>query len=626
MSTSYPAFLGALPPPEEFPGGGPVDGYTHAAWYYAAQAANSAAAAQQIADAIEAQISASIYSFGAVGDGIADDGPAFALAHAWSIATGGEVQLPAGTFLANNVGVVTTAKASKWRGLGGICKVKAGTGSHCFFNLSGASVGFRCLDVQFDGANLSNQGVGSPNGECSVIAMYSGSATAFDIRGNWFRAIPTAAVDHRMHAVQIVAGSGRFIGNESDQCYGDTFNFNAGYFEILGNRASLCGDGGIAMNNDARGPVMGNFVYRCDLGIGCGPEGTTASPDHTLLIEGNEIVGCGDGINMGWYAYVGREGPRNFKVVGNTFDRCYRTGIRYDASAATFVGNGAIVGNTFSAMGDATFGTPGEGRAIIVGCSGVTVTGNTVLDGTGTQIASGNNVTAVAFVANTLIRRAAADLAKTGIGLGAGSSGVCVGNVFSGHTALAINDASGAPRNWTKQGNTLNGAAAGQGLAPSIFAPATETVDLGNGQGTALSIGGATPAQVNYLGVAGQAAGVNPELNALGADTNVGMNVVTKGNGRHRFGNGGSIANLHLEIGGGVTNPANYFRLTGNTATNPPRINAEGSDADIDLQLVPKANGKVRFGTLTVNADAPITGYILVKDDGGTLRKLAVIA
>lgn len=71
---------------------------------------------------------------------------------------------------------------------------------------------------------------------------------------------------------------------------------------------------------------------------------------------------------------------------------------------------------------------------------------------------------------------------------------------------------------------------------------------------------------------------------------------------------------------------ANYLTMYSNIAANPPRIQSEGSDANIDLRLLPKGTGAVRFGTHTANADAPIVGYITVKDDAGTLRKLAVIA
>lgn len=58
-----------------------------------------------------------------------------------------------------------------------------------------------------------------------------------------------------------------------------------------------------------------------------------------------------------------------------------------------------------------------------------------------------------------------------------------------------------------------------------------------------------------------------------------------------------------------------------------PQLEASGTNTSIDLQLTPKGtSGRVRFGTLTATADAPITGYIEIKDAGGTVRKLAVIA
>jgi hypothetical protein len=55
-------------------------------------------------------------------------------------------------------------------------------------------------------------------------------------------------------------------------------------------------------------------------------------------------------------------------------------------------------------------------------------------------------------------------------------------------------------------------------------------------------------------------------------------------------------------------------------------MSAAGSDTNIDIALTPKGTGVLRFGTLTANADAPITGYITIKDSSGTTRKLAIIA
>ena len=56
-------------------------------------------------------------------------------------------------------------------------------------------------------------------------------------------------------------------------------------------------------------------------------------------------------------------------------------------------------------------------------------------------------------------------------------------------------------------------------------------------------------------------------------------------------------------------------------------VQAAGPSANHDLQLAGKGStGYVRFGTNTASADAPVVGYITIKDASGALRKLAVIA
>lgn len=75
-----------------------------------------------------------------------------------------------------------------------------------------------------------------------------------------------------------------------------------------------------------------------------------------------------------------------------------------------------------------------------------------------------------------------------------------------------------------------------------------------------------------------------------------------------------------------VASTVNYLDFWGAATGGPVEISAGGSDTNIDLKLVPQGTGNVRFGTLTANADAPVTGYITIKDAGGTTRKLAVIA
>ena len=57
-----------------------------------------------------------------------------------------------------------------------------------------------------------------------------------------------------------------------------------------------------------------------------------------------------------------------------------------------------------------------------------------------------------------------------------------------------------------------------------------------------------------------------------------------------------------------------------------PQIAPIGDAADIDLRLSSKGAGLVRYGVYAAQDDAPVTGYITIKDAGGALRKLAVIA
>lgn len=70
----------------------------------------------------------------------------------------------------------------------------------------------------------------------------------------------------------------------------------------------------------------------------------------------------------------------------------------------------------------------------------------------------------------------------------------------------------------------------------------------------------------------------------------------------------------------------NYVQLTGGTTGSGVTVGAQGANANIDLLLAPKGSGNVRFGSWSSNADAPVNGYITVKDAAGTTRKLATIA
>ena len=74
----------------------------------------------------------------------------------------------------------------------------------------------------------------------------------------------------------------------------------------------------------------------------------------------------------------------------------------------------------------------------------------------------------------------------------------------------------------------------------------------------------------------------------------------------------------------------NYERLklTGVAGTSV-NITAESlgtGAANLDVVITPKGTGAVKFGTHSALAAETVTGYIVIKDAGGTTRKLAVIS
>lgn len=79
----------------------------------------------------------------------------------------------------------------------------------------------------------------------------------------------------------------------------------------------------------------------------------------------------------------------------------------------------------------------------------------------------------------------------------------------------------------------------------------------------------------------------------------------------------------------GYTDSSNYTRGALQTAANTIELAAESAgtgDANIDILFTPKGTGNVKFGTHSAIAAETITGYITIKDAGGTSRKLAVVS
>lgn len=149
-----------------------------------------------------------------------------------------------------------------------------------------------------------------------------------------------------------------------------------------------------------------------------------------------------------------------------------------------------------------------------------------------------------------------------------------------------------------------------------------------NATGTQQMVVSHTASAVNYVQVTGAATGGRPTISAQGSDTNVGLTFISKGSSRTAaFFNNNAASSFQFSIGlAGTTNAVNYLNANGVAASSSPELTAEGTDTNLDIRFTPKGTGNVRFGTFTSNADTAVTGYITIKDSGGTVRKLAVIA
>ncbi len=93
--------------------------------------------------------------------------------------------------------------------------------------------------------------------------------------------------------------------------------------------------------------------------------------------------------------------------------------------------------------------------------------------------------------------------------------------------------------------------------------------------------------------------------------------------------NGTTAQRMHI-YGTADEGLTNYERLTlSTTAGTSVNITAEtlGTGGDnLDIVLTPAGTGAVRYGTHSALAAETVTGYITIKDAGGTTRKLAVVS
>ncbi len=110
---------------------------------------------------------------------------------------------------------------------------------------------------------------------------------------------------------------------------------------------------------------------------------------------------------------------------------------------------------------------------------------------------------------------------------------------------------------------------------------------------------------------------------ARGSSTNIGLFFTSKGTGPIDFlPDNGSLQQF------GVTrtaSAANWLTVTGAAAAGAgPSLYAVGNDSNIDIRILPKGTGLVRFGTFAANALLTPTGSVAFKLADGTTKYIMV--
>jgi len=129
-----------------------------------------------------------------------------------------------------------------------------------------------------------------------------------------------------------------------------------------------------------------------------------------------------------------------------------------------------------------------------------------------------------------------------------------------------------------------------------------------------------TASAVNYVQVTGSATTGSVVISSQGSDTNVGLQLRSKGTGDINLMTAGGTNQVVVR---NVASAVNYLSLKGSAAGNMVPIQVEGTDTNIDLALTPKGTGLVRFGTYVAGA-LLATGYINIKAADGTTYKVLV--
>jgi hypothetical protein len=159
------------------------------------------------------------------------------------------------------------------------------------------------------------------------------------------------------------------------------------------------------------------------------------------------------------------------------------------------------------------------------------------------------------------------------------------------HTASAVNyvQSTGAA---TGNSPVISAQGSDANIQIQLQAKGTGLVRFATGGGLQAYVSD-TVSAVNYVQVTGSSTGNDPTLSVQGSDTNINFAFVSKGSSIYTFASqGGSSRQFRID---GTSASVNYLNVSGSGTGSAPALSALGTDTNIDLNLTTKGTGGARF-------------------------------
>jgi hypothetical protein len=381
----------------------------------------------------------------------------------------------------------------------------------------------------------------------------------------------------------VLIGSGPLFASE---VYFGTVNAR-----IIGNNVYANGATNIGGGHKVKATISNNIVgFTTSSGIRC-DEGS-----HECVINGNIIdtannLEANGGVSVFQSDYVTVTG--NFikgAIVGVTYNSCDWGTISGNTIADCGVGIGYRQMDTGTITGNTIIDCYSDGIRVTDG-SQVAVSSNAIQNTGGSGIELVSALAGSSVIGNQIIN---AEL--NGILVNDCNHSMITANVIRNSGTVALNKSGIALM------GTSNNCVVSSNRCFDSRASGSRTQDYGVFLDTTITTSIVTNNRLANNGLG--------DVNSIPATVLYAFN----GDGSVGYVSSGTSINF-LETAGGA-----------NGTNSSPKIEATGATTDIDIRLIPKGAGLFRYGTHAALGGETVTGFVTIKDSGGTVRKLAVVS